>query len=84
MDNCETCAFPSAVKMAKNLAFSFVNVVGQAFQTGKVMASKATIESRMARCNDCPFKKDNRCAKCGCVLTLKVGLLAESCPEGNW
>lgn len=84
MDKCENCAFPSTATMAKNLAFSFINVVGEAFKTGKVMATKDQIESRMAQCNSCPFRKDTRCSKCGCVLTYKVGLAAEGCPVGRW
>lgn len=84
MDKCENCAFPSATQQVKNVAFSFINVVGEAFKTGKLMASKELIESRMAHCSSCPFRKDSRCAKCGCVLTYKVGLAAESCPKGAW
>jgi len=84
MDKCENCAFPSTAKMAKSLALSFVNVVGEAFKTGKIVASKELIQNRMSICDGCEFKKDLRCVLCGCYLTYKVGLAAESCPKGNW
>ena len=84
MDKCENCAFPSTAKMAKNLAFSFVNVVGEAFKTGKLVALKDVIQKRMSICDGCEFKKDSRCTECGCFLTYKVGLYAEECPKGKW
>lgn len=84
MGECENCKFPSKATMAKNLAFSFVNVVGEAFKTGKVVAAKDVIQKRISICEGCEFKKDLRCLACGCVLTWKVGLAAESCPKGNW
>jgi hypothetical protein len=70
--------------MASNLAFSFVNVVGEAFKTGKIIASKELIKNRMSICEGCEFKKDVRCLICGCFLTYKVGLSAENCPKGKW
>ena len=84
MDKCENCAFPNKKEMAKNLAFSFVNVVGEAFKSGKVMATKEVIQKRMAACHGCEFYKDNRCTECGCYLAYKTGLHAESCPRGKW
>lgn len=84
MGECDNCRFPSKADMAKNLAFSFVNVVGEAFKAGKVVASKEMIGSRMSICNSCEFKLDSRCSKCGCVLAYKVGLHAEKCPEEKW
>jgi hypothetical protein len=70
--------------MAKNLAFSFVNVVGEAFRTGKLVATKEEIKNRMSICETCPYKVENRCSECGCFLTYKVGLNAEKCPKGKW
>ena len=84
MSDCENCKFPSAIEQGKNLAFSFINVVGAAFKTGKVVASKEEINRRMEICNGCEFKKDTRCSKCGCFLTYKVGLISETCPEWKW
>jgi len=84
MDKCENCTFPSAATQVKNVAFSFINVVGEAFKTGKLVATKEVIQKRMIACEGCEFKKDSRCLGCGCVLTLKVGLYAEECPKGKW
>lgn len=84
MSDCENCKFPSLATQGKNLAFSFVNVVGEAFKTGKVVASKEEVKSRLDICNGCEFKKDTRCSQCGCFLTYKVGLSAETCPKGKW
>ena len=84
MDKCENCQFPSNSVMAKNLAFSFVNVVGEAFRTGKLVATKEEIKNRMSICEACPYKVESRCSECGCFLTYKVGLNAEKCPKGKW
>lgn len=84
MSECENCAFPSIGKQVKNLAFSFTNVVSEAFKTGKVIASKELIQTRMAKCNSCEFRYSDRCSECGCVLAYKVGLQAEKCPRGKW
>ena len=45
MDKCENCQFPSKSEMVKNIAFSFVNVVGEAFRTGKLVATKEEIKN---------------------------------------
>jgi len=84
MDKCENCQFPSKSEMVKNVAFSFVNVVGEAFRTGKLVATKEEIKNRMNICETCPYKVENRCSECGCFLTYKVGLNAEKCPKGKW
>jgi hypothetical protein len=40
--------------------------------------------SRIDICNSCPFKKDDICTKCGCIIAVKTSFEYESCPEGKW
>lgn len=42
------------------------------------------IQVRLDICNSCPFKKDEICTKCGCMISVKTSIDYESCPEGKW
>lgn len=44
-------------------------------------------EDRQARlniCNSCPFKKDDICTKCGCMIFMKTSFENQLCPEDKW
>jgi hypothetical protein len=82
--DCENCSFPSLAAMFKNLSVSVVNAVKHASITGSLLADENKIQDRMTICNYCPAKINNKCAKCGCYINLKIGLDSEKCPKGKW
>lgn len=41
-------------------------------------------EYRMYICDDCPFRKNNKCTVCTCNLAAKTLVLHEKCPKGKW
>jgi len=53
---------------------------------GGVMVSSEVLAERNAICRDCPkhLAMLNSCSECGCFLTLKARMPAETCPLGKW
>ena len=39
---------------------------------------------RLEICDSCPERRNNRCMKCGCRLSLKARGRAFKCPEDKW
>jgi hypothetical protein len=51
----------------------------------KWLCPKSEIDRRMSICKKCDqFCSFQRCAHCGCLMTLKAMLLESECPEGKW
>lgn len=43
------------------------------------------VEARRALdCQMCGFHRGIICAKCGCVVRLKIKVRSETCPDGRW
>ena len=75
---------PSTRTQVRNLALSVVNVLVYVRHTGKIKADPQVIRKRIARCNECPHRNQNRCSECGCFIHGKAGLVAERCPLKKW
>ncbi len=41
-------------------------------------------QARAAVCEGCPYRRDDQCRACGCVLSIKTWMPAEHCPHGLW
>lgn len=41
-------------------------------------------QERLDVCRQCPAMLGDRCAFCGCYLSVKTSWPAESCPIGKW
>lgn len=39
---------------------------------------------RLRMCNECPYRDEFTCKKCGCFLDKKCKMDTEKCPKGNW
>tara|TARA_Y100001937_G_C7110676_1_gene327388 strand:- start:340 stop:492 length:153 start_codon:yes stop_codon:yes gene_type:complete len=39
---------------------------------------------RLEICASCPFKRADRCGKCGCILILKAKWKTSTCPIHKW
>lgn len=48
-------------------------------------ANSSIKEERISICEGCPhYLVSKQCAKCGCFMPAKTGLLHASCPIGKW
>lgn len=45
---------------------------------------ESTYQERIAICNNCEFKRNSRCGKCGCILEVKTRCLSCNCPISKW
>ena len=77
---------PSKATMAKSLGKSFLKTAKAAVKGDKVVASSELALQRASICRACPWfePKGQRCAKCGCVVPLKVYFEEEECPIKKW
>ena len=50
----------------------------------KILASDETQNSRWDHCLDCPYFDAGQCRRCGCLLTGKIMLNTEQCPDKRW
>jgi hypothetical protein len=86
INNSKELKMPSKKDMAKNLGKSIIKSA-KAIATGnKVVASPDLASQRSSICRSCPWfvSKGERCAKCGCVVPLKVYFEEEECPIKKW
>lgn len=75
-------AYPPLIEQAGNAARAAAGFVASGF----ALADEAEQSRRLAICGGCEFfaSDANRCAKCGCGLSLKARLASSSCPTGRW
>ena len=71
---------PSLVRQAWNLARSLADFVADGCKT----VSQEQYRQRLEICDECEHRRNNRCTKCGCRLSLKAQGRAFKCPEGQW
>jgi hypothetical protein len=72
--------FPPLHRQAWNLARSLAEFLADGCKT-------LTEEQYLARldvCDSCDQRRDNRCLKCGCRLSLKARGRAFKCPLAKW
>jgi len=50
----------------------------------QVIASAWVMSDREHTCGVCPFRKEDVCGKCGCLIYSKITLSSEECPEKFW
>ena len=77
---------PKAREMAKSLGKSIAKTAKAAIKGDKIIASSDLALQRTAICKSCPWfvSKGQRCAKCGCVVPMKVYFEEEECPVKKW
>ena len=71
---------PSLARQAWNLAQSLADFVADGCKT----VSEEDHRRRLKICDTCDHRRNNRCMKCGCRLSLKARGTAFKCPEGHW
>jgi hypothetical protein len=71
---------PPLMRQAWNLAQSLADFVADGCRT----VTEDQYRERLEICDACSFRRDNRCMKCGCYLSLKARGRAFGCPAGKW
>ena len=71
---------PSLARQAWNLAQSLADFVAD----GCHLVSAEQYRRRLEICDACRDRRDNRCLKCGCRLSLKARGRAFQCPLAKW
>lgn len=71
---------PSLARQAWNLAESLAGFVAD----GCHLVSAEHYRQRLEICDVCDARRDNRCMKCGCRLSLKARGRAFKCPLDKW
>jgi len=72
--------FPSLPRQAWNLTTSLASFVADGCKT----VTKEEYQRRLEVCDACDERRENRCRKCGCYLTLKARGRAFRCPLDKW
>ncbi len=71
---------PSLARQAWNLAQSLADFVAD----GCHLVTADQYRQRLEICDTCDHRRDNRCLKCGCRLSLKARGRAFQCPAKKW
>jgi hypothetical protein len=71
---------PSVWQQAGSLAGAMARFAASGFKTVDAEIHQA----RVARCEPCEYRRNNRCVMCGCFLDKKAWLPFEDCPLGRW
>ena len=61
-----------------------VKLVETIYEGEEQVASDETKATRLNVCSSCPFKNDDICNSCGCLLVVITSLTDSVCPEGKW
>ena len=77
---------PSKAAMVKSLGKGLLKTAKAAVRGDRVVASSELALQRISICRACPWfePKGQRCAKCGCVVPLKIYFEEEECPIKKW
>jgi hypothetical protein len=77
---------PSFPQMAKNLGKDIIKNVKSVASGNPINAEQHEINRRKSICENCEYylKAQDRCAKCGCHMGVKVYLKSSNCPVGKW
>lgn len=67
------------------IPFTFARALWHAFLfwvNGKpVIAPAAVIAHRESKCRPCRFNDHGQCRRCACIISVKVSLSSERCPD---
>jgi hypothetical protein len=66
--------------MAASLAGSMAKFAASGFKRVDEQTQKLRIDA----CNLCQYRRQNRCALCGCFFAKKAWLPHEDCSVGRW
>ena len=75
-----TKKLPPLARQAWNLARSLADFVADGCKT----VTPEQYQARLEICDGCDHRRNNRCMKCGCRLSLKAQGRAFKCPAGKW
>lgn len=50
----------------------------------EILASAEAQKNRQKTCWACPFRKEDECSVCRCLIASKTVLSAEKCPKNFW
>lgn len=64
--------------------WNFTSAAATFISDGMHFVDKDTYAARLAVCDTCDRRSGNRCAECGCSLTLKASGRVFQCPLGKW
>ncbi|MFC4698330.1 DUF6171 family protein [Enterococcus aquimarinus] len=48
------------------------------------LVSEEILVQRLQKCEQCPFKSNHTCTKCGCFYKFRANLAIKNCPNGQW
>jgi hypothetical protein len=82
----DTSRFPSAFKMARNLAKEMWKTSKNAAKGLPILVPAEVGISRFSTCEICEHldQANFRCTQCGCFMKTKTQLASASCPVGKW
>jgi hypothetical protein len=85
-DNTEERKYPVMNEQTRNLALSVLKQMKDTASTGQILASQEVKEQRLSTCYTCEYYDvdDRRCRACGCFISTKVTMSANSCPKHKW
>ena len=63
---------------------SFIKALYIHVKTGMNKVSGKVYMKRLDTCQTCPYKKGDRCGKCGCLLLPKAKWKTSTCPVNKW
>lgn len=79
-DRVECNSFPTVIQQTKNFITSSVKHI----TTGMKTVPEEVKKERLDICNSCEHYKDNRCAQCGCFMSIKAEWAEQQCPLKKW
>lgn len=85
-DNKPERKYPPMNEQTRNLALSVLQQMKDTAATGQILASQEVQQQRRSTCYTCEYYdvEDSRCKACGCFISTKVTMSANSCPKNKW
>jgi len=82
----KSLSMPSIGQMARSLGKSVANNAISVVKGNDLRLTPDEANRRLNICKGCQFfdSLSQRCSRCGCFLSVKTYLKAESCPVGKW
>ena len=80
-----TTEVPARVEVSfARQVWNFTTSAAAFISDGLTLVDQPTYAARLAICDTCDRRSENRCAECGCSLTMKAAGRAFACPLGKW
>mgnify|MGYP000099380266 CR=1 FL=1 len=82
----DSSKYPHMNEQTRNMALSVLKQMKDTASTGQILASPEVQAERKKICYTCEYYDvdDNRCKACGCMLSIKTTMSANSCPKNKW